>query len=231
MMRFCKVSKCSILFLIHYLTKILADKNIGRESNDVKILNFKNKASDAAKQLLDEAQKNEPAITKDLKSIAALNNSELTGLENKFKDENSLTDKLCNNAIKLNSSITAEAKRNNDTLRYTMIFSPDDYRNGYSQVLNELESRGYKLRKIWNAWATAETVYDSGYRGINVTVISSQKQKFELQFHTVASFRVKTETHNLYEEKRDPKTSLNKRLELNETMKTIAQKIERPKGV
>ena len=209
----------------------MADKNIVRESQDVKILNFNNKASDAAKQLLDEAQKNEAAITKDLKSITALNNSELTGLENKFKDESSLARKLSNNAIKLNSSIAAEAKRNNDTLRYTMIFSPDDYQNGYSQVLNELESRGYNVRKIWNAWATAGTVNDSGYRGINVTVISSQNQIFELQFHTAESFRVKTETHNLYEEKRDPKTSLNKRLEINEIMKKIAQKIKRPKGV
>ena len=87
------------------------------------------------------------------------------------------------------------------------------------------------MRKIWNAWMEVGTENDSGYRGINVTIISSQKQKFELQFHTAESFRVKTETHGLYEEKRDLTTSLNKRLELNETMKKIAHKIERPKEV
>ncbi len=209
----------------------MADTNIVRESKDVKILNFKNKASDAAKQLLAEAQKNEPAITKDLKSITALNNSEMAGLENKFKDKSSLADKLSKSAIKWNNSIAKEARRNNDTLRYTMIFSPDDYRSGYNQVLSELESRGYDVRKIWDAWALAETPNDSGYRGINVTVISSQKQKFELQFHTAESFRVKTETHGLYEERRNPKTSKERDAEILDIMKKIASKIERPKGI
>ena len=46
------------------LVKILAAKNIVRESNSVKILEFKHNANEIAKKLLAAARKNEPLITK-----------------------------------------------------------------------------------------------------------------------------------------------------------------------
>jgi hypothetical protein len=202
-----------------------------RESKKVKILEFKNEAIQAAKNLLDEAKQNEPVITELLKAIAQTANGEMVGLENKLKNERNLAEKLRNYAKKWNHSIAEEAVRNNDALRYTMIFPADKCRNGYKKVLQELEGKGYKIKKIWNAWALEGNAADSGYRGINVTLISSQSQIFELQFHTAESFHVKTETHPLYEERRNPKTSRRRDAEILEIMKKFASGIERPKGM
>jgi hypothetical protein len=197
----------------------------------MKILQFKNKAYEAANRLLDEAKKNEQKITKDLKEVALSKKSRLVGLKNKFKEQDSLAEKLSNNSIKWNQPLANEAKRNNDTLRYTMIFSLNKYQSGYKQVLDELAKRGYQVQKMWDAWQMEGTENDTGYRGINVTIISSQMQKFELQFHTAQSFRVKTETHGLYEERRNPKTDRQRDVEILEIMKEIASEIKRPKGV
>jgi hypothetical protein len=68
------------------------------------------------------------------------------------------------------------------------------------------------------------------YRGINITIISSQKQMFELQLHTRDSFRVKTETHGLYDEQRNPKTSDDRKREINKIVKELSKQIKQPKG-
>lgn len=205
-----------------------------RESNAVKILKFQNKtkASELAKQLLSEAQTNEPKITKSLQAIAKLNQAEMVGLNDKFKSEMSLARKLSDDAQRAeDSSIENQAKQIDDVLRYTMIFSEGDYENGYQSVLSELQGKGFDIRKVWNAWAMEDTPEDTGYRGINATIISSQNQQFELQFHTEKSFRVKTETHNLYEERRNPQISEKRFVELKKIGTENAKKITRPRGI
>jgi hypothetical protein len=114
----------------------------------VKILKFKNEAHEVARKLLAEARENDPLITKDLKAVAKLNKAQLVGLENRFKNGESLIRKLIDKSKRWNSSIAKEAKRNNDTLRYTMIFSTEEYMKGYNQVLSELEAKSYEVRKI-----------------------------------------------------------------------------------
>jgi hypothetical protein len=197
----------------------------------VKILKFKNEAHKAARKLLAEARENEPLITKDLKAVAKLNKAQLVGLENRFKNGESLIRKLIDKSKRWNSSIAKEAKRNNDTLRYTMIFSTEEYMKGYNQVLSELEAKSYEVRKIFNAWETEGKDGDVGYRGINVTVISSQKQKFELRFHTKESFQIKTETHVFYEEFRNFETSNERKAEIQQIMLKYASQIKRPEGI
>ena len=199
----------------------------------MKILEFKNqsKASKLARQLLAEAVRNEPAITKDIQEAAKLENAKVVGLENKFESESSLVRKLTDNSIVRGISVWKIAKQNNDTLRYTIIFSPENYRQDYNSILNFLDKKGYRIQKIWNAWSNENRDTDTGFRGINVTVISSQSQKFELQFHTEESFRLKTETHDLYEERRNPKISKERDAEIRGIMKKLAAEIERPKGV
>jgi hypothetical protein len=64
-----------------------------------------------------------------------------------------------------------------------------------------------------------------------MTVISSQHQVFELQLHTKASFRLKTENHGLYEEFRNPQTSEKRKIEIAEIIKEKAGKLKRPRGI
>lgn len=184
-----------------------------------------------AQKLLIQAKANEPSITQDLKTIAKLTNAKVVGLENKLKSEKSLTRKLGDLTEKLNIPIDKIAKFNNDALRYTFVFKTENYGAGFAETIVRLKKKGYEVSKMWNAWRNQGREEDSGYRGLNVTLKSSQSQKFELQFHTAESFRLKTETHALYEEFRNPKTSEARKVEISKYVVELAKKINRPQGI
>lgn len=157
--------------------------------------------------------------------------AEVVGLENRFKSEKSLARKLSDYSTARDIPVEKIAGQINDTLRYTLVFSPEYYSQSYNSSLSALDKKGYEIQKIWNAWSNEGKPNDTGYRGINATVISSQKQKFEIQFHTVKSFRLKTETHGLYEERRNPQITKQRGLEISEIMKGFAAKVQRPEGI
>ncbi|MCY7375782.1 MAG: hypothetical protein LH472_07400 [Pyrinomonadaceae bacterium] len=121
----------------------------------------------------------------------------------------------------------------NDALRYTFILSFESYVFDLGQLLEKLKRKGFVIpkNKIWNAWRNVETKYDTGYRGINATIISSQGQKFELQFHTKESFQLKMKTHTLYKEAVSAKTSAVRKNEIIQMMVEFSKSILIPKGV
>jgi hypothetical protein len=190
-----------------------------------------------AKELIAQAQTVEPEITLDLQNIANKLKVNLQGLENKFKTENSLARKLFDSSIKdssdSNPNVKLEkyAKNVNDVLRYTFVIEIDSYQNGFEQSLDILKKSGYEVveRRIWNAWKNVGTERDTGYRGINITIKSSQNQLFELQFHTEESFNLKSETHILYQAARLSKTSEKRRNEIIKRVIELAGKIKSPK--
>lgn len=192
-----------------------------------------------AEELFAQARENELKITADLQKIASEVDAKIIGLENRFKTEESLVRKLSLLADrdKSNQSVQHKlekfARRNNDTLRYTFILSNDKYAEDFYNTVETLKQNGFLIpqNRIWNAWENAETAKDTGYRGINITVISSQKQRFELQFHTAESFRLKTETHHLYEQLRNLKTSDERRAEIIKEILKSAKQVERPEGI
>lgn len=202
------------------------------QSKSVNILEFKAnlKSNRLAQALLAKAKKHEPNITKDLRRIAALSNAEMIGLEDRFKSKESLVRKLHDKSASTKIPIEKIAKRNNDTLRYTFLFSDDNYAQGLASVKKHFEKENYQIAKIFNAWELEGTAADTGYRGLNLTIISSQKQKFELQLHTLESFKLKGETHGLYEEFRNPKTSEARKVEITNFNLKKVLKLKRPKG-
>lgn len=157
----------------------------------------------------------------------------MVGLENRFKREESLTRKLFDTANTNLQTFREVAEIINDALRYTFVLPFETYAQEFHRTIEVLESAGYQVPKsrIWNAWKYIGKKRDKGYRGINITVISSKKQIFELQFHTAESFRLKTETHNLYKELRSRAVSEEREVELISEMKKSAVYLERPKGV
>jgi hypothetical protein len=112
-----------------------------------------------------------------------------------------------------------------------MTFSEEDYVINYKAALKAIEHQGYKIDSVWNAWDTIGTSKDTGYRGINVTLISTQGQKFELQFHTPQSYKVKSENHNLYEEMRNNSTTEIRYEELRKLQVEKANDISLPNGI
>jgi hypothetical protein len=189
------------------------------------------KAIRLALELLRTAEKNEPDITADVLEIAALVKAKVVGLENKFKSKESLARKLQDYSRQKVLPISVIAKFNNDALRYTYIFPDSVYAESLELVKEFFIHKGYKFGRIFNGWNLANTKNDIGYRGINLTIISSQKQKIELQLHTKASFQLKTETHDFYEEVRDIKVSPERKEELVNLMVEKAGKLVTPKGI
>ena len=197
------------------------------------VIDFKQnqKVVKIADKLLAEAKANELKITTDLRRIATFSGAEMTGLEDRFKSKKSLVRKLTDKAISTKMPIEKLAKRNNDTLRYTYLFSENDYVQRLESIQTYFEKENYQITKIFNAWELAGTVADTGYRGINITIISSQRQKFELQLHTTESFKLKNETHGLYEEFRNPQTSDARKIEITHIILTKVRQLKRPKGL
>lgn len=185
-----------------------------------------------AQELLSQAVRNEPKITEDLQTIAGKVSAEMIGLENKFKSAESLIRKLLLLAEKdktdqiFEQKLVKHSRNNNDTLRYTFILQNAGYAENFSDIVTKLRFKGYKIpqNRIWNAWKNAGTFRDTGYRGINITIISSQNQKFEIQFHTEESYRFKNETHRLYAELRDLETSVERRKEIIKKNASIGTK-------
>jgi hypothetical protein len=190
-------------------------------------------AQSLARKLLDEARENEPQITADLEKTALGISAEMVGLEHKFKTETSLIRKLVDSVGDDLQKLKPKAKSINDVLRYTFVLPFEIYAERFHKTIERLSELNYRIpeNRIWNAWQTIGERFDKGYRGINITIISSQKQKFELQFHTEDSFRVKTETHFLYEQSRQKGISEKRETELIEERKKAAKSIERPQGV
>ena len=77
------------------------------------------------------------------------------------------------------------------------------------------------------------TVKQSDYKGINVVLESPDKQKFELQFHTPESFKLKDgELHELYEKWRviEDKSS-GEAIRLSKMMKELSGSLKIPKNI
>lgn len=206
------------------------------------------KTAQYAKSLLTQVVKNEPLITEDLQKIASEVAAEMVGLEHKFKTEESLTEKLVyksqadladliangiseNDAIE--ESLRVQVAEMNDVLRYTFMFPTVKYIFGFRQTLILLANFKYEVPKerIWNAWKNIGTHFDRGYRGINITIISSHSQIFELQFHTEESFLLKKQMHYLYKKTRSSTVSWAEKKQFFQKLVEMAKEVEKPKGV
>jgi hypothetical protein len=212
--------------------------NVNNQSKTTQII-----VRQEAVKLLEQAKKSEPQFISDLLNLAKKTNGEMIGLEYRFKSEESLTRKLNDSAARqttilvrkglsskeaFSTAISSQTNKINDALRYTISFPTENYRIGYEKTINSLKQKGYKIERVWDAWLDAGRPEDSGYRGINATIVGKNGQKFELQFHTPESFEMKMKTHELYEEKRLNTTSLERKTEITKIMKELIKTIPIP---
>ena len=209
---------------------------------------IESETADYARELLKRAHAHEPEITGDLQKIASEVSAEIVSLEHKFKTEKSLAGKLIyksqaditdliadgvseNDAIE--RALRVQNAEINDVLRYTFVFPTANYVFGFRQTLTLLMNFSYKIPKerMWNSWKNIGTRFDRGYRGINITIISSHSQVFELQFHTEESFRLKIKTHYLYKKARSNKVLWKDKERTFQKLVEMAKEVENPKGV
>ena len=203
-------------------------------------------AEQQAARLLTQARKSEPTITANLSKAAKQNGGEMVGLEYRLKSQESLArkikdetaprvERLVGKGVSRNNAVASEmpvvVEKINDALRYTTTFTKQNYKTGIEKTLSALEQQGCKVEKLKDSWSIRGTKDDRGYRGINVTLRDANGQQFELQFHTKQSFDTKMQTHGLYDEIRDPKTTPARRTELEQLQLVEGNKIELPTAV
>lgn len=179
----------------------------------------------AAEAVLEVATEIEPEVTARMIQLANEVGGEMTGLEFRLKELESLVRKVDKEMREAVLTAVEAAESMSDVLRYTMQAPLGDYAAAAQGSIDSLRAAGFRCR-VKNSWGSEK----NPYRGVNVAVTDPSGHKFELQFHTQQSFDVKNgEMHRLYEEARkstDP--ALSKRL--NEQMFALSDTVDEPPG-
>jgi hypothetical protein len=77
-----------------------------------------------------------------------------------------------------------------------------------------------------NLWTNPE------YKGVNTRWVTSEGQRFEVQFHTRESFHAKHDvTHNAYERARSPNTSRAELADIEKFQREVSSWIPVPNGI
>lgn len=152
----------------------------------------------------------------------------MEGLDFRFKSEDSLARKITTETLNSpGQPLDISGNLMNDVLRYTMMLDEGSYARGAQDTLDQLRADGFEISRINNAWAR-----ETGYQGLNVTVQTPDGHKFELQFHTEASFNAKEHlTHALYEELRLLPDGSPRAMEIQQEMNEIFAQVPVPEGV
>ncbi|MDR3023937.1 hypothetical protein [Chryseobacterium sp.] len=191
-------------------------------------------ANEKAKQLIANAELEKELVQGDLLNLVKETGGKMEGLEFAIKGEESLTRKINDRTqdrhvekIGIEKAINKVASKMNDVLRFTITFEPKVYVENYFKIVKELEAKGYKKTKAFNAWFQG----DGSYKGLNVTFETPNGQQFELQFHTNETFRVKSETHDLYEASRAADATAELKATNNAKQAEAYKNIETPKNI
>lgn len=141
---------------------------------------------------LNNAAKNEPAITKKLQEIGC----NLKGLEYRLKSDESLYRKVKTELYEQDQKTFSEILNSTkDAVRYTTLVEPDQLASHVKEICDKLIQSGYKMTKFKNNFGRND------YRDINTNFISPDGQIFELQFNTPDGFETKEKfSHPIYEE-------------------------------
>jgi len=158
------------------------------------------KAAAAAKALREKAEALEPSVTKMVQETAEDIGGKMFGLKYRLKSTGSLTRKIHNEAEAEGISTEEAAAKISDTLRYTVLFEPDEYFAGVAHVQSALEGQGWTMydHKWKNFWQGGDA-----YDGYNTVLVNEKGQRFELQFHTPESIVIKEQVHKIYEVARE----------------------------
>ena len=190
------------------------------------LLNPENHAR--TKDAISELRRTEPRVTGDLQNVVRESpfGPELVGLEFRNKGEDRLKEKVAESMQRRPDAAPEESVLSiNDGIRYTICLSGDNYASGYQDLSQRLEASGYVMfygKSSWN---------DSEYKGINTRWVTSEGQRFEIQFHTPESYQAKQDvTHEAYERIRNPLTSDYERSELKTFQREVSSWIPAPEG-
>jgi len=208
------------------------------EENDITIM------ARHAEEIRAAAVQCEPDVTALLLELASEFGGTMSGLDFKFKDQGSMMRKLKKELREamlktLESTGTTDVDLEalvwdlGDSFRYTMLVPTERYTEAVKASVARFEERGMAPAGLRNYWPGGDA-----YQGINdnfsvpcAASPASGRIKFELQFHTPESFRVKMEDgHELYEIQRTTNDPV-KKMAVFKQQVAVAAAIPVPPGV
>jgi len=151
----------------------------------------------------------------------------LEGLEHRRKGDDRLKEKIADllDTGAPDATIGEILRQIPDAIRYTFCAELDNYKDVYWDIKERLEARGYEMQYSENHWS------DTQYKGINTRWITSDAQRFEVQFHTAESYHAKQHiTHEAYERLRNPLTQDDERRELMVFQQEVCSWVTTPEG-
>jgi SPP1 gp7 family putative phage head morphogenesis protein len=208
--------------------EILGASNLTKTLDDFQNIKYNNtddygiiKAQVKGMGYYNRAVSNEAAITEHVKNVAEIVGMDTAGLEYRIKGKDSYLRK-----IRSNYNPDGNEYEIKDILRYTYTSAPDEYTYKTLKAIDTHKDLGYNTIEIKNYWLNDL----NPYQGINTVVVSQSGQKFELQYHTPESFKIKNEEmHKLYEKQRlISDTSSMEYIELTDKMFELSNSIKIP---
>jgi len=183
-----------------------------------------------ADQLIADLRGPEKEVTTLLKQIEQDNphGGVLAGLEHRFKGTNRLKEKIVERGEhELGISVADAVADIYDAVRYTFLFSGENYVVGSGDIRERLESAGYQMIYSKNHWLD-----DPEYKGVNTRWNTPTGDRFELQLHTAESFYAKENlTHDSYDRLRAPDSLRAEQRELHSYQRLVCGAIGRPARV
>ena len=151
----------------------------------------------------------------------------LVGLEHRLKGTERLKEKVAAELEARPGLSAAQALASvPDAIRFTLCYGEERYVAGVTVALERLTACGFELAKRpRNSWDSDQ------YKGINTQWREPETgQRFEVQFHTWASFEGKQLSHAAYERIRNTRTPPAELDELEDFQRQVCTKIPIPPG-
>ena len=181
-----------------------------------------------ADELMVRAAAHEPKVSAILQSIAASLGGTMAGFQHRLKKRDSTIRKIRTQLARDPDGGLAKVVID-DALRYTLQVEDTPAGNHATAIraaFTALEEAGHKVLKVKNYWPRGDN-----YSGVNAVLEAPDGLLWELQFHTAASYRVKDETHVLYEEMRLDTTPVERKRVLYQQLAAPWETVPIPKDM
>ena len=169
----------------------------------------------------------ETVITPAMRRIEAEDpDRHLSGLEYRLKGEDRLKEKVAGELRAFRDITPSQALSSvPDPVRFTFCYDERGYADGVRTDTERLKSQGFEQIKLKNSWTSDQ------YRGINSQWRHPESGvRFEVQFHTRASFEAKQLSHGAYERLRNPQTTRPEIRELEDYQRQVCARVAVPRG-
>jgi hypothetical protein len=150
---------------------------------------------------------------------------DLAGFGQRLKGADRIKEKVAANMLEKGDTPEQALAGIPDAVRYTFRYGDDRYAAGVQADTERLQAAGFELVKVRNSWTSDQ------YRGINSQWREPETgQRFEVQFHTYASFDAKQHTHPAYERLRSLELADDEARDLRRSQRRICERVPIPPG-